>query len=262
MYVSATKMQNNFGKYLKLCEKENVIITKNGKKRALLLYYPRNHDGYEAGEPVYDYGTSPKKRRSNRVTYREFLNLTENNEERYELIDGVVYAMPSPGFTHQSLVGELYSIFREYFKDNDSCAPYLSPFDVELIRQPLKEEREVTEDDINVVEPDLIVLCDPEKDVNEKDRYKGTPEMAVEILSPSTRSKDMVKKLDLYMESGMKEFWIIDPKQIEVRVFRFEDYDLVEDRAVKAGSTGSGGGGKAESFLYPGLTVDVGRLLK
>ena len=255
MYVSATTMQNNFGKYLKLCEKENVIITKNGKKRALLLHYPRNHDGYEAGEPVYDYGTCPKKRPENRVSYREFLELTENNEERYELIDGVVYAMASPGFTHQALVGELYSIFREYFENNDSCSPYLSPFDVDLVRQPLKEEREVTEDDINVVEPDLIVLCDPEKDVNEKDRYKGTPELAVEILSPSTRSKDMVKKLDLYMESGMKEFWCVDPKLKEIRVFRFQDYDIAEDASFGSAKT-------AESFLYPGLRVEVDGLLE
>lgn len=254
MYVSATTMQNNFGKYLKLCEKENVIITKNGKKRALLLFYPRNHDGYEAGEPVYDYETGRKKRPENRVTYREFLEMTENSEKRYELIDGVVYLMASPGFTHQNVLGRLYIIFNEYFKGNESCAPYLSPFDVDLIRQPLKEEREVTEDDINVVEPDLMVLCDPEKDVNEKDRYKGTPELVVEILSPSTRSKDMVKKLDLYMESGIKEFWIIDLKLKAVRVFGFKDYDLAEDAHF-------GAGGTAESFLYPGLTAEVDGLL-
>jgi Uma2 family endonuclease len=254
MYVSATTIQNNFGKYLKLCERENVIITKNGKKRALLLYYPRNNDGYEAGEPVYDYGTSPKKRPENRVTYREFLEMTENSEKRYELIDGVVYLMASPGFTHQNVLGRLHIIFHVYFEGNESCSPYLSPFDVDLIRQPLKEEREVTEDDINVVEPDLMVLCDPEKDVNEKDRYKGTPELVVEILSPSTRSKDMVKKLDLYMESGIKEFWILDPKLKAVRVFGFRDYDLKEDAhfGVKE---------RAESFLYPGLSADVGGLL-
>lgn len=112
----------------------------------------------------------------------------------------------------------------------------------------------MSEDDINVVEPDLMVLCDPEKDVNEKDRYKGTPELVVEILSPSTRSKDMVKKLDLYMESGIKEFWIIDAKLKAVRVFGFRDSDLKEDAHFSAGGT-------AESFLYPGLSADVDSLL-
>ena len=254
VYVSATTMQNNFGKYLKLCEKDNVIITKNGKKRALLLYYPRNHDGYEAGEPVYDYGTSPKKRPEFWVTYREFLEMTENSEKRYELIDGVVYLLASPGFRHQTVLGELYATFRKYFENDGPCAPYLSPFDVDLIRQPLKEEREVTEDDINVVQPDLMVLCDPEKDLNEKDRYKGTPELVVEILSPSTRSKDISKKLDLYRESGIKEFWIIDPKNREIRVFRFENYEITEDAAFRAEET-------AESFLYPGLRVEAAGIL-
>ncbi len=254
MYVSSTTMQNNFGKYLKLCDKENVIITKNGKKRALLLSYPRNHDGYEAGEPVYDYGTSSRKRPENRVTYREFLDMTENSDQRYELIDGVVYLLASPGFSHQSILGELYVNFREYFEGNKSCAPYLSPFDVDLIRQPLKEEREVTEEDINVVQPDLMVLCDPEKEVSEKDRYKGTPEMVAEILSPSTRSKDLAKKMDLYMESGIKEFWVIDPKLKEIRVFRFENCAIAEDASFVAGGT-------AESFLYPGLRIEVRGLL-
>lgn len=57
--VSSTVFQNNVGAYLELCTKENIIITKNGKKRAVLLHYPRNHDGLEAGEPAADYGTSP-----------------------------------------------------------------------------------------------------------------------------------------------------------------------------------------------------------
>ena len=99
MIVSATKFQNNFGKYLEASARENVIITKNGKKRALLLGYPRDHEGYETGEPDYGYSTSPRK--ENWVTYREFLKMTEESDKRYELIDGVVYLLASPGFTHQ-----------------------------------------------------------------------------------------------------------------------------------------------------------------
>ena len=75
MYVSSTLFQNNFGKYLDLCERENVIITKNGKKRAMLLHYPRNHDGFEAGEPIAGYGTGPKPKPEGWVTWREFQEL-------------------------------------------------------------------------------------------------------------------------------------------------------------------------------------------
>ena len=258
MYVSSTSFQNNFGHYLKLCEKENVIVTKNGKKRAVLLVYPRDYDGYELGEPVPDYGTSPRKERRGQVTYREFLELTENSDQRYELIDGVVYVMAAPGYTHQRVLGRLHILFNAFFGNDEApadCAPFLAPFDIDLFRQPIKEERELTKDDTNVVQPDLVVLCDYLKDIDEKDRYKGTPVLAVEIVSPSSRSKDKIKKLDLYMESGMGEFWIVDPEQQIVSVHRFEEYDIKQERLYRSGET-------AESVVFPGLSVEVSRVFE
>jgi len=251
MYVSATEVQNNFGKYLKLCKIENIIITRNGKKQALLLYFPGNSKGFEAGEPFVDYGTSPRKEEF--VSYRQFLDMTEKSENRYELIDGVVYLLASPSFTHQRILGELYFLFREYLKNQDSCDSFLAPFDIDLIRQNIKLLREEAEDDINVVQPDLIVLCDYMKDINEKDKYKGTPTLVVEILSPSTRSKDRVKKLDLYMESGIEEYWIIDPKTESVMVYSYKDGELDGDTLYTSGQN-------AESFHFPGLSVPLDKL--
>lgn len=251
MYVSSTRFQNNFGKYLELCRKDNVIITKNGKKKAVLLGYPRDYEGYEAGEPIPDYGTSPRKK--NLVTYQEFLKLTEESDQRYELIDGVVYLMASPSFTHQRILGQLYVLYKEFFRNHEDCDPFLSPLDIDLLRQPILRERAFTEDDINVVQPDLVVLCNPEKDLDEKDRYKGTPSLAIEILSPSSRSKDMVKKLDLYMESGIGEFWIVDPAHQKVMVYFFKEYELESAGTFGVKET-------AESRLYPGLAVGVGQL--
>jgi prevent-host-death family protein len=251
MYVSSTRFQNNFGKYLELCRKDNIIITKNGKKKAVLLGYPRDYEGYESGEPIPDYGTSPRKK--NLVTYQEFLKLTEESDQRYELIDGVVYLMASPSFTHQRILGQLFMLYRDFFRDYESCDPFLSPLDIDLLRQPLLREREFTEDDINVVQPDLMVLCDPEKDLDERDKYKGTPSLAIEIISPSSRSKDRVKKLDLYMESGIGEFWIVDPEGRTVMINFFMDYELESEGTFGVEDT-------ARSWLYPGLEVDVGAL--
>jgi Uma2 family endonuclease len=251
MYVSATEVQNNFGKYLKLCKVENIIITRNGKKRAVLLYYPRNSDGYEAGEPIVEYGTSPRK--EGYVTYQQFLDMTENSENRYELIDGEVYLLASPSFTHQKVLGELYMNFRSYFDSHESCDPFVAPFDIDLIRQPIKQLRDVTEDDINVVQPDVIVLCDYEKDINDKDRYKGTPKLVVEILSPSTRGKDRIKKLGLYMESGVSECWIIDPMNKSVMIYFFKNYELDIDAIYMHGQL-------AVSESYPGLGIAVDTL--
>ncbi len=253
MYVSATEVQNNFGKYLKLCKVENIIITRNGKKQAVLLHYPRNSDGYEAGEPIVEYGTNPRK--EGYVTYQQFVDMTENSENRYELIDGEVFLLASPSFTHQKVLGNLHIEFWKFFKDHETCDPFMSPFDIDLIRQPIKQLREVTEDDINVVQPDVIVLCDYEKDINEKDRYKGTPKLVVEILSPSTRGKDRIKKLGLYMESGISECWIVDPVKKEVSVYSFKDYELDTDEMYREGE-------QITSPSFTGLTVSVNTLFR
>ena len=237
MYVSATEVQNNFGKYLKLCKIENVIITRNGKKQAILLYFPRNPEGFEAGY----------------VTYKRFLEMTEKSENRYELIDGVVYLLASPGFSHQRILGEMHILFHDYFKSFDDCDAFMAPFDMHLIRQKIKLLREVTEDDINVVQPDLMVLCDYMKDIDEADNYQGTPVLVVEILSPSGRSKDRVKKLDLYMECGIDEFWVVDPAAESILVYTFKNGELDTDAAFTAGQA-------AESVRFPGLSVPVDRL--
>lgn len=248
MNVSATEVQNNFGKYLKLCKIENVIITRNGKKQAMLLYFPRNSEGFEVGEPYPDYGTSPRKEEY--VSYSQFLEMTDKSENRYELIDGVVYLLASPGFTHQRILGVMHIVFHEYLKSSKKCDTFMAPFDINLIRQNIKLLREETEDDINVVQPDLIVLCDYLKEIDEKDKYQGTPTLVVEILSPSTRSKDRVKKLDLYMESGIEEFWIVDPKAKSVMVYSFKGGELDRDAFYTSGQS-------AESIRFQGLSVSL-----
>jgi len=248
MNVTSTIFQNNFGKYLELCERENIIVTKNGKKRAVLLHYPRCELGYEAGEPISGYGTSPIS--EGWVTYREFLEITGKTEKQYELIDGVIYLLGSPGFTHQSILGRLYILFNEFFIDNGDCGPFLSPFDVELMRNSTMRKRQLAEDNINVVQPDLLVLCDYQKSIDEDDRYKGIPSLVVEILSPSTRTRDKVKKMDLYMDSGIQEFWLIDPEKVSIGVYTFEEYELASDDIFFSGQ-------RAVSRLFPGLEAAV-----
>lgn len=106
--------------------------------------------------------------------------------------------------------------------------------------------RKLTEDDINVVQPDLMVLCDYEKDIDASDKYKGTPTLAIEVLSPSSRSKDQVKKLDLYMESGIDEYWIVDPSNHAVVVYVFCGHEIEENAMYMQCQT-------ARSVRFPGL---------
>lgn len=273
MIVPSTEMQNNFGKYLDLCRKEQIIITRNGRKRALLVHWP--HDTREeVREPEVAYDAKPGDAdnlgaaggagvdqeangsaagTANRVSYREFLELTENSEQRYELIDGVVYLPAAPVFRHQKTLGLLHLLLVDFIGESDTCTPVLAPFDIRLVREPVRRKREPDEDDLNVVQPDLVVICDYRKDLNEKDQYWGVPDLAIEILSPSSRSKDSIKKVDLYMESGIKECWIVDPVNRSVTVHAFQDFELVESRTALAGRP-------VESVCFPGLMVEAERV--
>jgi len=233
MLVTATEVQNNFGKYLRLCSIEPVVITRNGVPQAVLITGSSNVDSALVLEHAVGYGTSPRK--DDALGYRDFIDLTENSDKRYELIDGVVYQLASPGFSHQSILGDLYLEFSQYFQDKPACGPFLSPFDIELIRRLKVTQKQTTENDINVVQPDLMVLCDFEKDVNTKDRYKGIPTLVVEILSPSNRTNDRIRKLGLYMESGIQECWHVDPKNNMVTVYSFIDNEISDEIIYKAG---------------------------
>jgi Uma2 family endonuclease len=179
--------------------------------------------------------------------------MTEKSGNRYELIDGVVYLPASPRFTHQRILEEMYIVFHQYLEGSKKCDAFMAPFDINLIRQNIKLFREETEGDINVVQPDLIVLCDYLEDIDKEDKYQGTPTLVVETLSPSSRSKDRVKKLDLYMESGIEEFWIVDPKTKSVMVYSFKDSELDKDTFYISGQT-------AESIHFPGLLVPLDKL--
>jgi Uma2 family endonuclease len=270
--VPSTELQNNFGKYLELCKKEQVIITKNGKKRALLMHWP--HD--TPAEPVPAYATDDSAGQSpgsdrpegaasdlpesmgpdfppGRVSYREFLELTEKSEQRYELIDGVVYMLATPVFHHQAALGRLHLLMVEYLGGEGDCTAVLAPFDIRLIRESVRQERETDENDLNIVQPDLVVICDYRKDLNAQDQYWGVPDLAIEILSASSRSKDSIRKVDLYMESGVQECWITDPLNRTVTIHVFREFDLSESRIATADRP-------AESARFPGLLVEVERV--
>ena len=115
------------------------------------------------------YGTSPKKN-PDWVTYSKFVEIDESTEGRFELIDGEVFELAAPSFTHQKILGTLHITFTAYFKDSKSCDVFFAPLDIFLVREPNRNEEDILEFYTNVVQPDLQVLCDYEDDIDEKDR--------------------------------------------------------------------------------------------
>jgi Uma2 family endonuclease len=207
MRVSTTDLQNAFGKYLSLVEKEDIIITKNGRSVAKLVRF---------NEPDYYlvHEESLKYKSTKRISYEEYMALVESSDQRYELIDGEVFLLASPSFKHQVVVSEIAWHFYNYFKGKP-CRPLTSPFDVRLFGFATKFE-----ENPNVVQPDVLVICDREK-IDEDGRYEGVPSLVVEVLSPATKRKDMVLKLKLYTESGVREYWLVDPEKKSLFQYSF-----------------------------------------
>lgn len=213
MQVTSTEMQNNFGKYLKFTEaREEIIITRNGKAVAVLsaLSAASGNGLNVLKENALAYGTD-----DDRVRYEEFLELNEASDQRFELIDGILYILASPSFQHQHVIHELHGSFYSWFKGR-SCTPLTSPFDVTL-------EKGVG--NTCVVQPDLVVICDKDQ-IDEHGKYRGTPTLVVEVLSPATRGRDVIQKLDLYRVCGIQEYWIVDPMKQQITVYTFRDAEI------------------------------------
>jgi len=111
----------------------------------------------------------------------------------------------------------------------------LALFDIRLVCHKVRLQGEVTDKDINVVQPDLMVMCDYENEIDELDRYQGTPALAVKILPLSSRSMDRICKLDLYLNGGLAEFWLVDAAKRTVCVYSFADNELVSETIYTAG---------------------------
>ncbi len=145
-----------------------------------------------------------------RYTFEDFLNWEE--DERIEIIDGDVFMMSPPATIHQKVSGELFRQIANYL-EGKSCEVFSAPFGVRLFER----NGDKPEDVDTVVEPDIIVLCDKSK--LDEHGCKGAPDMAIEILSPSTRRHDKLIKLNLYQRAGVREYWIVDPYTSSVSVY-------------------------------------------
>jgi len=131
-------------------------------------------------------------------TYADYANWDDGI--RYELIDGSAYMMsPAPLRTHQEIIGELHVQIKQFLRGKQ-CKVYLLPFDVRL---------NAHENDDIVVQPDLVIICDKSK--LDKNGCVGAPDMAIEILSPSSARMDKLIKFQKYLKYGVREYWIVDP---------------------------------------------------
>ena len=177
--------------------------------------------------------------REHRYTSEDYWNLPEGR--RAELIDGQLYDMAPPSRMHQKISGGLYRTISNFILErNGTCEVYAAPFAVNLDAE-----------DKDWVEPDISVICDPSK-LDERG-CNGAPDLVVEIVSPSSRRMDYFRKNTLYFESGVQEYWIVDPDRERTTIYRYQHDDVPVIIPFTE---------EARVGIFPGLTIQISELLK
>jgi len=178
----------------------------------------------------YVYGTeaedtiSYERANNGNKTLEDYYALPEYR--RAELIDGVIYDIPSPSVAHQETLVSMSAQIWNYIKKNKGkCKVLPPPIDVQLDC-----------DEKTMLQPDVVVLCDDKKNKNRC--IFGAPDFVCEVLSPSTKFRDSVLKLWKYMNAGVREYWMVDTDKKKVLCYFFEqseeamEYDLEDDIPV------------------------------
>jgi Uma2 family endonuclease len=165
---------------------------------------------------------------------------TPDDGNRYEVIDGELYVSPPPVREHQHASFELGYRIRHYLEGNPIGVAYAAPFGVILTG-------------LSGVQPDLVYISNERREILTVQGVNGAPDLVVEILSPSTRSRDLGIKLRAYQAAGVPYYWIADPRArtLEERVLGEDGYGPPTIFRV---------GDLFQPALFPGLTIEVARL--
>lgn len=155
-----------------------------------------------------------------RVSYADLERWPEDGR-RYELYDGEVYVVPSPLPLHQVVSARLYDVLRDYVQMHGGIVLY-APLDIVLT-------------DVDVVQPDILLFTrERQRLIDPRKVTRHPPDLAIEILSPSTASNDRGRKMQLLERHGVQEYWLVDPENLGIEV-----YWLSDDRFLVA-STATG----------------------
>jgi Uma2 family endonuclease len=178
-------------------------------------------------------------------TYADYLTWLEGGRE--ELINGIAYIKepPAPSRRHQELVGELHHQIRLALEGRP-CRVYVAPFDVRLPKSGEADELIET-----VVQPDVLIVCDPEK--LDQRGMRGAPDWLAEVLSPSTASHDQILKLPVYERAGVREVWLVHPTDRTLTVYRLEDGRYGRSVVLEMK-------GRTTLSAVPGVSIDWDRL--
>ncbi|MCI9486411.1 MAG: Uma2 family endonuclease [Lachnospiraceae bacterium] len=172
-------------------------------------------------------------------TEDDYYNLPE--DVRAELVDGqLIYNQAAPSTIHQMILSELHTVINNYIKSKGgSCRVFPAPFAVELCTNRKA-----------IVEPDISIICDRSKLTDHG--CAGAPDWIIEIVSPGNPGHDYIRKLNLYADSGVREYWIVDPRIEKIFVYYLEETDF-QIRTYTFQD-------KVKANIYRDLWIDFGQL--
>jgi Uma2 family endonuclease len=172
-----------------------------------------------------------------RLTVQDYLNIPEEDENRYELINGELYMAPAPSWEHQESSGNLYSILRAFVLANLLGRVVYSPIDMFL-------------SDGDVFQPDIVFISNERLGIIRSDGIHGAPNLVIEVLSPGTERIDRTLKSERYEMFDVSEYWQANPFAKTILVLRTRDGAFERVGLFTEGMT-------LETPLLPGLRVDV-----
>ena len=174
------------------------------------------------------------------MTYADLAHMPDDGK-RYELLEGVLTVSPSPNRKHQWVVWNLVTFFTRV-KVARYGEAYVAPFDVIL-------------DMHNVVQPDVLFIRTDRLSIVTENNVQGAPDLVVEVLSPTTRDRDLTAKAHMYAQFGITEYWIVDPDDGTLRVYQLTDTGYVMEEPLTDSATWI-------SPLFPTLPVSVSELFR
>jgi Uma2 family endonuclease len=176
---------------------------------------------------------------STKFTYED-LKLIPPDRNRYEIVDGELFVSPAPRTLHQIIVVNLLTTLNLYVRQHRLGRVFVAPYDVVFGIG-------------TVLEPDVLFVSNARLHYIGEDNLSGPPDLAVEVISESTKRLDREIKLKQYALYGVSEYWLVDPEGNTVDVHRLKEgeYELAERLGFRDTLT---------SPLFPGLKLPVASL--
>ncbi|MBM4064043.1 MAG: Uma2 family endonuclease [Planctomycetes bacterium] len=169
-----------------------------------------------------------------KITYADYLKIDDNN--RYEIFHGELRMVPAPSTDHQGISINLGSLIWKFVKEKKLGKVFEAPTDVVF-------------DDDEVFQPDIVFIKSERQDIIRENAIHGIPDLIVEIVSPSSTFYDMVEKKEIYRKYGVKEYWLVFPKEKGIEVLTLENGEYLE--FCKSKKTGI-----VKSKLLEGLEIN------